>query len=147
MDRAAKREPETSTWGPASREALLAGEEYFVTDAVDWAVEHPSERQAVFSHADLLATTLARVLPGFAESAPIASAAEKAQNKRTAKVTAAMNWMRQRFKRRATEERKRAATEVAALNCAGRMTRLYCLFAPNAPTILPSKPPAPPYSE
>ena len=60
MDRAAEREPETSTWGPASREALLLGEEYFVTGAVDWAVEHLSERQAVFSHADLLAAALSQ---------------------------------------------------------------------------------------
>ncbi len=58
MERAAEREPETSTWGPARREALLSGEEYFVTDAVNWAVEHLSERQAVFSHADLLAAAL-----------------------------------------------------------------------------------------
>ena len=58
MDRAAEREPETSTWGPASREALLSGGEYFVTGAVDWAVEHLSEREAVFSHADLLAAAL-----------------------------------------------------------------------------------------
>ena len=58
MDRAAEREPETSTWGPASREALLSGGEYFVTGAVDWAVEHVSEREAVFSHADLLAAAL-----------------------------------------------------------------------------------------
>ena len=58
MDRAAEREPETSTWGPASREALLSGGEYFATGAVDWAVEHLSERQAVFSHADLLAAAL-----------------------------------------------------------------------------------------
>ncbi len=60
MDRAAEREPETSTWAPAGREALLSGEEYFVTGAVDWAVEHLSERQAVFSHADLLAATLSQ---------------------------------------------------------------------------------------
>jgi len=60
MDKAAEREPETSTWGPASREALLSGEEYFVTGAVDWAVEHLSERQAVFSHADLLAAALSQ---------------------------------------------------------------------------------------
>ncbi len=58
MDRAAEREPETSTWGPASREALLSGGEYFVTGAVDWAVEHLSEREAVFSHADLLTAAL-----------------------------------------------------------------------------------------
>ncbi len=44
MERAAEREPETSTWAPANREALLSGEEYFVTDAVNWAVEHLSER-------------------------------------------------------------------------------------------------------
>ena len=81
-----------------------------------------------------------RLNKGFAESAPIASAAEEAQNKRSARVTAAMNWMRRRFKQCATEERKRAATEAAALNCAGRMTRLYCLFTPKAPTILPSRP-------
>ena len=60
MDRAAEHEPETSTWEPASREALLSGEEYFVTDAVNWAVEHLSERQAVFSHADLLAAALSQ---------------------------------------------------------------------------------------
>ena len=60
MDGAAEREPETSTWEPASREALFAGEEYFVTDAVNWAVEHLSERQAVFSHADLLAAALSQ---------------------------------------------------------------------------------------
>ena len=60
IDLAAQREPETSTWEPASREALLAGEEYFVTDAVNWAVEHLSERQAVFSHADLLAAALSQ---------------------------------------------------------------------------------------
>ena len=60
MDRAAEREPETATWEPASREALLSGEEYFVTDAVDWAVEHLSERQAVFSHADVLAAALSQ---------------------------------------------------------------------------------------
>ena len=60
MDRAAEREPETSTWGPASREELLSGEEYFVTDAVNWAVEHLSEREAVFSHADLLAAALSQ---------------------------------------------------------------------------------------
>ena len=60
MDLAAQREPETSTWDPASREALLSGEEYFVTDAVNWAVEHLSERQAVFSHADLLAAALSQ---------------------------------------------------------------------------------------
>ena len=60
MDRAAEREPETSTWEPASREALLSGEEYFVTDAVNWAVERLSERQAVFSHADLLAAALSQ---------------------------------------------------------------------------------------
>ncbi len=60
MERAAEREPETSTWAPASREALLSGEEYFVTDAVNWAVEHLSERQAVFSHADLLAAALSQ---------------------------------------------------------------------------------------
>ena len=60
MDKAAEREPETSTWAPAGREALVAGEEYFVTGAVDWAVEHLSERQAVFSHADLLAATLSQ---------------------------------------------------------------------------------------
>ena len=65
MDRAAEREPETSTWGSASREALLSGEEYFVTDAVNWAVEHLSERQSVFSHADLLAAALS-VEPGSA---------------------------------------------------------------------------------
>ena len=44
MDRAAERERETSTWEPASREALLSGEDYFVADAVNWAVEHLSER-------------------------------------------------------------------------------------------------------
>ena len=60
MNKAAEREPETSTWAPASREALLSGEEYFVTGAVDWAVEHLSERQAVFSHADLLAAALSQ---------------------------------------------------------------------------------------
>ncbi len=60
MDLAAIREPETSTWGPASREALLSGEEYFVTDAVNWAVEHLSEREAVFSHANLLAAALSQ---------------------------------------------------------------------------------------
>ena len=65
MDRAAEREPETSTWEPASREEVLSGQEYFVTDAVNWAVEHLSERQAVFSHADLLASTLS-VEPGSA---------------------------------------------------------------------------------
>ena len=60
MDLAEQREPETSTWDPASREALHSGEEYFVTDAVNWAVEHLSERQAVFSHADLLAAALSQ---------------------------------------------------------------------------------------
>ena len=44
LDAAREREPETSTWGPASRESILAGAEYFVTDAVNWAVEHLSER-------------------------------------------------------------------------------------------------------
>ena len=58
LDAAREREPETSAWGPASRESILAGHEYFVTDAVNWAVEHLSERQAVFSHADLLASAL-----------------------------------------------------------------------------------------
>ena len=55
---AREREPETSTWGAASRGSILAGKEYFVIDAVNWAVEHPSERWAVFSHADLLAAAL-----------------------------------------------------------------------------------------
>ena len=58
LDAAREREPETATWGRADRESLLAGKEYFVTDAIDWAVEHLSERQAVFSHADLLAAAL-----------------------------------------------------------------------------------------
>ena len=58
LDAAREREPETSTWGPASRESILAGGEYYATDAVNWAVEHLSERQAVFSHADLLASAL-----------------------------------------------------------------------------------------
>ena len=58
IEAAREREPETSTWGPASRDSILAGEEYYATDAVRWAVEHLSERQAVFSHADLLASAL-----------------------------------------------------------------------------------------
>ena len=58
LDGAREREPETSTWGAASRESILAGNEYFATDAVNWAVAHLSERQAVFSHADLLASAL-----------------------------------------------------------------------------------------
>ena len=58
LEGAREREPETSTWGAASRESILAGNEYFVTDAVNWAVAHLSERQAVFSHADLLAAAL-----------------------------------------------------------------------------------------
>ena len=61
LDGAREREPETSTWSKVDRESLLAGEEraeYFVTHAVNWAVEHLSERQAVFSHADLLAAAL-----------------------------------------------------------------------------------------
>ena len=58
LEGAREREPETSTWGAASRESILAGNEYFVTDAVNWAVAHLSERQAVFSHADLLASAL-----------------------------------------------------------------------------------------
>ena len=58
LDGAREREPETSTWGAASRGSILAGNEYFVTDAVNWAVEHLSERQAVFSQADLLAAAL-----------------------------------------------------------------------------------------
>ena len=63
LDAAREREPETSTWGPAGRGSILAGNEYFVTDAVNWAVEYLSEREAVFSHADLLASVLA-VEPG-----------------------------------------------------------------------------------
>ena len=59
FDRARDREAETSTWGKVERGALLAGKEYFVTDAVNWAVEHLGEREAVFSHADLLAVALA----------------------------------------------------------------------------------------
>ena len=35
LDAAREREPETSTWGPASRESILSGNEYFVTDAVN----------------------------------------------------------------------------------------------------------------
>ena len=58
LDAAREREPETATWGPASRESILAGGEYYATDAVNWAVAHLSERQAVFSHADLLASAL-----------------------------------------------------------------------------------------
>ena len=75
MDRAAEREPETSTWWPASREELLSGAEYFVTDAVNWAVEHLSERQAVFSHADLLAAALSQE-PGSATVREAESAIE-----------------------------------------------------------------------
>ena len=59
LDRAKGREAETSTWGKVERDSLLAGKEYFVTDAVNWAVEHLGEREAVFSHADLLAVALA----------------------------------------------------------------------------------------
>ena len=58
LDRARGREAEASTWGKVERDSLLAGKEYFVTDAVNWAVEHLGEREAVFSHADLLAVAL-----------------------------------------------------------------------------------------
>ena len=39
---------------------LLAGPGHAAGDAAAWAVQHLSERQAVFGHADLLAATLAR---------------------------------------------------------------------------------------
>ena len=46
--------PKTVTWSSASRDSILAGNEYFITDSVNWAVE----RQTVFSQADLLAAAL-----------------------------------------------------------------------------------------
>ena len=58
MENARDREATASTYGKVERAALFAGKEYFVTDAVNWAVAHLGEREAAFSHADLLARTL-----------------------------------------------------------------------------------------
>ena len=52
---------------------LFTGQDATASEAVAWAVGHLSERQAVFSHADLLATTL-----GLAPGAVSVEAAEKA---------------------------------------------------------------------
>ena len=58
LGRGRGREVETSIWGKVERDTLLAGKEYFVSDAVNWAEEHLGEREAVFSRADLLAVAL-----------------------------------------------------------------------------------------
>ena len=86
------------------------------------------------------------------------SAAAEAQNKRTARVTAAMNWMRQRFKRRAIIGGKKKGGDrscrPASLGVEGegreahpRPGLRYCFVAPNAPTMRPAVPwPEVPYS-
>ena len=56
FESARDRESEAAMHG---RQAdLFTSRDYFTADAAAWAVKHLSEREAVFSHADLLATTL-----------------------------------------------------------------------------------------
>ena len=57
-ENAREREAAASTRGKADRDAAIAGKESFATDAVSWTVAHLGEREAVFSHADLLAGAL-----------------------------------------------------------------------------------------
>ena len=115
LDAAREREPETSTWGSASRESILAGGEYYATDAVNWAVEHLSERQAVFSHADLLASALSWE-PGSATVAEAEAAIEVLE--RDGKLHGAIG--QDHGKRWATEAAVAREWETVGLMRAGR---------------------------
>ena len=56
--RTGQRKP--ATHGKSTQADLFTGRDYVTAETVTWAVEHLSEREAVFSHADLLAAALGR---------------------------------------------------------------------------------------
>ena len=59
-ERAATRQAEAVTVNKSAQTDLFSSRDYIAAETVTWAVEHLSEREAVFTHADLLAAALGR---------------------------------------------------------------------------------------
>ena len=60
VENARAREAEAAAHSTSVQHDLFAGREYLAAESAAWAVDHLSEREAVFSHNSLLAATLGR---------------------------------------------------------------------------------------